>query len=65
MEITRISDQDGIVVYERKRTGKERPLKYIVVNNNTGAVIGEARRRKAAEKLARAMRKVNRAMRKA
>lgn len=65
MEITRISDQDGIIVYERKRTGKERPLKYIVVNDKTGAVIGEARRRKHAEKLARAMRKVNHAMRKA
>lgn len=64
MEIIRISEGDGVVVYERIRRGMV-CLKYVVVNDRNGAVIGEARRRKGAEKLARAMRKVNRALRKA
>lgn len=63
MEIIRISEGDGVVVYERIRRGTV-CLKYIIVNDISGALIGEARRRKAAEKLARAMRKVNRSLRK-
>jgi len=61
MEIIRISDKDGIVVYERIRRGEICP-KYVVVNDKTGSVIGEARKRKGAEKLAGAMRKANKAL---
>jgi len=61
MEIIRISEGDGVIVYERVRRGTVGP-KYIVVNDKTGAVIGEVRRRKGAEKLARAMRKAGRAL---
>ena len=61
MQIIRISEGDGVVVYERIRKGEICP-KYVVVNDRTGAVIGEVRRRKGAEKLARAMRKAGRAL---
>ena len=61
MEIIRISKGDGVVVYERIRKGEICP-KYVVVNDRTGAVIGEVRKRKGAEKLARAMRKAGRAL---
>jgi len=65
MEIIRISDKDGIVIYERQDRGVNRAPKYVVVNDKTGAVIGEVRRRKAADKLARTMRKANKVMREA
>ena len=61
MEIMRISEGDGVVVYERIRKGEICP-KYVVVNDRTGVVIGEVRKRKGAEKLARAMRKAGRAL---
>jgi hypothetical protein len=61
VEIIRISKGDGVVVYERVRKGEICP-KYVVVNDRTGAVIGEVRKRKGAEKLARAMRKAGRAL---
>lgn len=61
MEIIRISEGDGVVVYERIRRGTICP-KYVVVNDKTGAVIGEVRKRKGAEKLARLYRKVERAL---
>ena len=61
MEIIRISEGDGVVVYERIRKGEICP-KYVVVNDKTGAVIGEVRKRKGAEKLAKAMRKAGRAL---
>ena len=61
MEIIRISEGDGVVVYERIRRGDLCP-KYVVVNDKTGNVIGEARKRKGAEKLARAMRKAGKAL---
>ena len=61
MEIIRISEGDGVVVYERIRKGEICP-KYVVVNDRTGVVIGEVRKRKGAEKLARAMRKAGRAL---
>ena len=61
MEIIRISEGDGVVVYERIRKGEICP-KYVVVNDRTGVVIGEVRKRKSAEKLARAMRKAGRAL---
>ena len=61
MEIIRISEGDGVVVYERIRRGNPCP-KYVVVNDKTGLVIGEVRKRKGAEKLARAMRKAGRAL---
>ena len=65
MEIVRISDKDGIVVYERQDRGAHRLPKYVVVNDKTGAVIGEVRRRKAADKLARTMRKANKVIKEA
>ena len=61
MEIIRISEGDGVVVYERVRRGNPCP-KYVVVNDRTGAVLGEPRKRKGAEKLARLYRKVDRAL---
>jgi len=61
VEIIRISEGDGVVVYERIRKGEICP-KYVVVNDKTGAVIGEVRKRKGAEKLAKAMRKAGRAL---
>ena len=61
MQIIRISEGDGVVVYERIRKIEICP-KYVVVNDRTGVVIGEVRRRKGAEKLARAMRKAGRAL---
>jgi len=61
MQIIRISEGDGVVVYERIRKSEICP-KYVVVNDRTGVVIGEVRRRKGAEKLARAMRKAGRAL---
>ena len=61
MQIIRISEGDGVVVYERIRKGEICP-KYVVVNDRTGAVIGEVRKRKGAEKLAKAMRKAGRAL---
>jgi hypothetical protein len=61
VEIIRISEGDGIIIYERIRKGEICP-KYVVVNDRTGAVIGEVRKRKGAEKLARAMRRASRAL---
>jgi len=61
MQIIRISEGDGVVVYERIRKGWICP-KYVVVNDKTNLVIGEVRTRKGAEKLARAMRKAGRAL---